>query len=432
MIGKLYPLFLESSGVSTDSRAILPRSIFFALKGERFDGNSFAIKALEAGASYAVIDDPNLLSDDRLIFTEDVLTTLQQLATHHRCKLGIPIVALTGTNGKTTTKELITAVLSTEYNVTSTSGNLNNHIGVPLTILKMGCDTEIGVVEMGASAPGEIALLSAIARPDVGLITNVGKAHLLGFGSFDGVKRTKGELYDYLVLNGGVALVDYDSPDLREMAGERQGMETTPYGAEYQHVETLPPLAEYPYLRIRFRNGTLLSTKLVGGYNTGNIMAALAVGDYFGIGFDTSIKAIESYIPRNNRSQLKSYRENLFVVDTYNANPTSMRAALENFAVTDFPQKRLILGDMLELGSDSLKEHRAILDFIAGLDDIELSYFVGSEFRSAAAKFQVAAGAFQFFDTSTDLRECLNNENSKGKTFLVKGSRGVRLEAIFD
>ena len=468
-IDNLYQIFLKSAGVTTDSRNVPQGSIFFALKGDNFDGNSFVAAALEAGAAYAVTDDPALFESlckkassasssetfaieqnkniagensfeeivERLILTDDALITLQQLAAHHRRNLGIPIVALTGTNGKTTTKELITVVLSTEFNVASTSGNLNNHIGVPLTILKMKSDTELGVVEMGASAPGEIATLVAITDPDVALITNVGKAHLLGFGSFDGVKRAKGELYDYMEKREGVVLYNHDNEHLCRMVAERNLREAIPYGINYNEAEILPLSEEKPLLRIRLKQGPIISSILVGGYNADNIMAAVAVGEYFGIAPELSAKAIGEYTPQNNRSQLIKRGGNTLIVDAYNANPTSMRAALENFASMELPCKNLILGDMLELGDDSQSEHTAILRLIATLSGIEKCLFVGSEFRKSydAAKgekegLRIVLKDVSFFDNSSQLHDFLTKERSSGKSFLIKGSRGTRLEAV--
>jgi len=461
-VDRLYNIFLGASGVTTDSRNVPEGSLFFALKGDNFDGNRFALAALEAGASFAVVDDRTLLtilsesvsdaeedhsSDsgecgqkglplrERLILTDDVLSTLQQLAAHHRRKLGIPIVALTGTNGKTTTKELITAVLSTEYNVVSTSGNLNNHIGVPLTILGMKQDTEVGVVEMGASAPGEIATLASIAAPDAALITNVGKAHLLGFGSFEGVKQTKGELYDYIKDNGGVILYNHDNIHLCQMVADRNLPETIPYGINYRGVEILSSSGDDPLLKIKLKEGEVISCNLVGSYNADNIMAAVAVGEYFGIPLKSAASAIEGYIPRNNRSQLIRENGNTIIIDAYNANPTSMRAALENFFSMELICKTLILGDMLELGKDSQSEHKAILELIAETKDIEQCFFVGAEFLKSyeatyPGKKNTELKNALFFKNSAELHDFLTKENLTGKSFLIKGSRGTRLEVV--
>ncbi len=430
-IQELYKIFLESSGVCTDSRAITPDSIFFALKGDNFDGNSFAIAALEAGAKYSIADDKSLPSISNLIQTDDVLTTLQDLARFHRIRLGIPVVGLTGTNGKTTTKELISAVLSAKYRVTSTQGNLNNHIGVPLTILKMTSETQVGVIEMGASAPGEIATLVSISQPDYGLITNVGKAHLLGFGSFEGVKATKGELYDYLVKSGGTAIFNSDNLHLVEMIQKRPGIKTVLYGLNYQGCKILPTSSAEPFLRMRLHSGEIINTHLIGAYNSDNVLAALATGKLFNIDLADSIRAIENYIPSNNRSQLVQGKANTLIVDAYNANPTSMKAALENFSKMEKRETSLIIGDMLELGTESQKEHRAILDFIKEIPTDNL-FFVGSEFEAAAQGDQMLINKAKFFKTSLELKDYLLENPVADNTFLIKGSRGTRLERILD
>ncbi|MFA6335789.1 MAG: UDP-N-acetylmuramoyl-tripeptide--D-alanyl-D-alanine ligase [Bacteroidales bacterium] len=428
---ELYKIFLDSSGVSTDSRAITPGSIFFALKGDNFDGNSFALKALEGGAKYAVVDNKSLPANDNFILTENVLTALQDLARYHRVKLRIPIVGLTGTNGKTTTKELITTVLSVKYRVISTQGNLNNHIGVPLTILKMDQTTQIGVVEMGASSPGEIANLVSISQPDYGLITNVGKAHLLGFGSFEGVKSTKGELYDYLLKTGGTALYNIDNPHLCEMIKNRAPLKTIPYGFQYQGCQVLATSSGEPFLRMKLCTGEVINTNLIGAYNSDNIMAALAVGDLFGVDTSLAAGAIEKYVPSNNRSQLVRGKENILIVDAYNANPTSMRAALENFKKMERGTSTLVIGDMLELGAESQNEHKAILDIIKDMS-IENLLFVGEEFAKASLGDAHCVINARFFKTSLELRDYLIANPITGNTFLIKGSRGTRLERILD
>ena len=479
----LYKIFLDSNGVSTDSRAIKSGSIFFALKGDNFDGNTFALNALEAGAKFAVVDDKSFFSNDKslsandnLIVVDNVLLALQDLARYHRTQLAIPIVGLTGTNGKTTTKELITTVLSVKYKVVSTQGNLNNHIGVPLTILKMDATTQIGVVEMGASAPGEIATLVSISQPNYGLITNVGRAHLLGFGSFEGVKSTKGELYDFLVKIGGTALYNIDNSHLCEMIQSRPGLKTIPYGLKFEGSDILPTTSAEPFLRMKLHSGSKchpesilhsesklhsdiqINTNLIGAYNADNIMAALAVGTLFEVDTADAIEAISKYIPSNNRSQLVNGKNNILIVDAYNANPTSMRAALENFAKMERGETTLVIGDMLELGTESQNEHKAILELIKDIDPDHLM-FVGEEFAKAAAEFGSASaadivsasgvsiksptlmftvnGSFpmvkaSFFKTSLELRDYLITNPITGNTFLIKGSRGTRLERILD
>ncbi len=430
-IEQIYKIFLNSAGISTDSRAITPDSIFFALKGENFDGNTFALQALEGGARYAVVDDKSLPANDHLIQTDDVLKTLQDLARYHREQLGLTIVGLTGTNGKTTTKELISAVLSAKYQVVSTQGNLNNHIGVPITILKMGDDTQIGVVEMGASAPGEIATLVSISQPNFGLVTNVGKAHLLGFGSFEGVKSTKGELYDYLLKTGGTVLYNIDNPHLCEMVKKRDALKTVPYGIHYQGCEILPTSSAEPFLRMKLRSGKIINTNLIGAYNSDNVMAALAVGDLLGVDPNLAAESIEKYVPSNNRSQLVKGKSNTLIVDAYNANPTSMRAALENFSKMDRGVSTLIIGDMLELGIESQNEHKAILGIIKDMA-IENLLFVGDEFAKASMGDAYWILNARFFKTSIELRDYLTSNPINGNTFLIKGSRGTRLERVLD
>lgn len=430
-LSQLYELYLNSEGVSTDSRNITRGSIFFALKGENFNGNHFALKSLEDGASYAVVDEDTGSDDPRVIYTQNVLETLQMLAAHHRRILKVPVVALTGSNGKTTTKELITAVLSTKYKVNSTTGNLNNHIGVPLTILKLDKSTQVAVIEMGASAPGEIELLSSIAQPNIGLITNVGKAHLLGFGSFEGVKKTKGEIYDYLDKSYGTVLYNSDNPHLREMVASRVRLRAIPYGVSEQRVTICEPTAENPYLKMVLNSSREIKTKLIGGYNADNVLAALAVGEFMETDPELSAQAIESYAPSNNRSQLIKGKYNTLIVDAYNANPTSMRAALENFKRMECKNRALVIGDMLELGEDSQMEHREILDLIIQLNP-SLLFFVGSEFECAAKGDDYLYKNALFFKTSADLRLFLESNPPKGMTFLIKGSRGTRLEKVLD
>lgn len=430
-IEKLYTLLKQSNGVSTDSRNVTPGSIFFALKGETFDGNKFVLQALESGAAYAVTDDLSLPDNSRIIKTDDCLKTLQQLAAHHRNVLGLPVFALTGSNGKTTTKELITAVLSTKYKVVSTTGNLNNHIGVPLTLLKMNQETEMAVIEMGASAPGEIDLLSSICQPNSGLITNVGKAHLLGFGSFEGVKKTKGELYDYLQKNGGTALYNGMNSHLCEMISQRTGIKKIKYGLSAQNALVLPATSDNPFLRIKMKDGRVINTNMIGDYNADNVLAALAVGEFAGTDPGLSAKAVENYTPSNNRSQLVKGKFNTLIVDAYNANPTSMRAALENFMQIECSKKALIVGDMLELGEYSSDEHKGILDLIKQMN-AESIFFVGTEFKNAAEGDSYFKESANFFQTSDLLKEHLNNSTPIGCTFLIKGSRGTRLEKVIE
>lgn len=422
--------------------------MFFALKGENFDGNEYALKALELGARYAVVNKSSAAAssdDPRLVKVEDTLKTLQDLARWHRSMTivdGKPltVIALTGTNGKTTTKELIREVLSVKYRVTATEGNLNNSIGVPLTLLKINSDTQLAVVEMGASHPGDIKELVDIALPNYGLITNVGKAHLLGFGSFEGVKKTKGELYDYLRRTSDKVFINADNPHLCQMASERNLQSDPerpyslliPYGLEYQGACVLPSSAEEPFLRIRVpvipsvtEGSRVISTNLVGSYNADNVMAALAVGAQFGVSLEDAVRAIETYVPSNNRSQMTKTEHNTLIVDAYNANPTSMAAALENFSNVSADCRIAMLGDMLELGEDSAAEHKAVIESALSRGFCKV-FFVGKEFASVS----VASDKAMFFKTSDELAEYLKANPVHGATILIKGSRGTRMEKV--
>ena len=458
----IYNKFKECGVVTTDTRTLKGGEMFIALKGENFDGNEYALKALELGARYAVVNRSSKVGTDcvagvldadvaaRLVMVEDTLKTLQELARWHRSMTfvdGKPltVIALTGTNGKTTTKELIREVLSVRYRVTATEGNLNNNIGVPLTLLKINSETQLAVVEMGASHPGDIKELVEVALPNYGLITNVGKAHLLGFGSFDGVKATKGELYDYLRRTADKAFINVDNPHLCQMASERNMQHDSerpyslllPYGLEYSAAAVLPSSAEYPFLRIQIGE-RVVSTNLVGSYNADNVMAALAVGQHFGVSFEDAVAAIEAYVPANKRSQMTKTERNTLIVDAYNANPTSMAAALENFSNVAADCKVALLGDMLELGEESLAEHIAVIKSACsrGLSHV---YFVGKEFQAASgalsnelgteAAAQLLSNA-DFFSTSDELAAHLASEHLSGVTILIKGSRGTRMENV--
>ncbi|MCQ2182503.1 MAG: UDP-N-acetylmuramoyl-tripeptide--D-alanyl-D-alanine ligase [Bacteroidales bacterium] len=421
----LYSKYVECGyKVTTDSRAIKGGEIFFALKGENFDGNSYAMKALEEGASWAVVNDDADMDDDaRLIRVPDPFIALKYLATEHRCNLKIPVIGLTGTNGKTTTKNLIAAVLARKYKVTATEGNLNNDIGVPLSLLKITNETEIAVIEMGANHPDDIAKLVKISQPDYGLITNVGKAHLLGFGSFEGVKAAKGELYRWLGMHpGSLIFLNADDPDLKEMA-YAQACHVFEYGIRYQGAEVLPSDTIEPYLRIRLEKD-IISTRLVGAYNATNVLAALAVGEYFGVGRKDAIAAIEGFVPANNRSQMVKKGDNTLIIDAYNANPSSMSAALDNFSDIVSDKKIVLLGDMRELGEDSLSEHVGILEKIEKMG--VAAYLVGEEFMKAVAVHPCRVEGV--FRTSPELRAHLESNPVHDALILVKGSRGIRME----
>ena len=458
----IYNKFKECGVVTTDTRTLKGGEMFFALKGENFDGNEYALKALELGARFAVVNRSSKVGTDcaagvldadvaaRLVMVEDTLKTLQALARWHRSMTfvdGKPltVIALTGTNGKTTTKELIREVLSVRYRVTATEGNLNNNIGVPLTLLKINSETQLAVVEMGASHPGDIKELVEVALPNYGLITNVGKAHLLGFGSFDGVKATKGELYDYLRRTADKAFINVDNPHLCQMASERNMQHDSerpyslllPYGLEYSAAAVLPSSAEYPFLRIQIGE-RVVSTNLVGSYNADNVMAALAVGQHFGVSFEDAVAAVEAYVPANKRSQMTKTERNTLIVDAYNANPTSMAAALENFSNVAADCKVALLGDMLELGEESLAEHVAVIKSACsrGLSHV---YFVGKEFQAASGALSNELGTeasaqllsnVNFFSTSDELAAHLASEHLSGVTILIKGSRGTRMENV--
>ena len=410
---KLYSIFKRSCGVCTDTRTLQPGQLFVALKGENFDGNLFVEKALEAGAVAAVA---NIKSDDsRVITVDDTLVALKALALEHRRSLGIPVVGLTGTNGKTTTKELIRAVLSSKFNVVATEGNLNNEIGVPLSVLKFKEDTQIGIIEMGASHPDDLKPLLAVAEPTCGLITNVGKAHLQGFGSFDGVKRAKGLLYDWLKANGGTVFSNGSDPVLQEMLEER-GLSSVKY---YPANATIRPVTmDEPTLSFTF-DGVTVNTSLAGAYNAANAMAAITVGEFFGVGREDAVKAVEAYRPSNSRSQIQKTEFNTLIVDAYNANPSSMALALDNLALSEGKTAALI-GDMRELGEDSRKEHRTIADTLGRFDYVAL---VGDEFSAAAPEYRC-------FKTSQQLADYLKEHPIKGYTVLVKGSRGIKMENV--
>ena len=441
-IADIYKVYKQCGSVTTDSRSIKGGELFFALKGENFDGNEYAMKALEAGAAYAVVNKDSSvasIADERLIPVEDTLKTLQELARWHRSMIfvdGKPltVIALTGTNGKTTTKELIREVLSVKYRVTATEGNLNNSIGVPLTLLKINAETQLAVVEMGASHPGDIKELVDIALPNFGLITNVGKAHLLGFGSFEGVKKTKGELYDYLRRTSDKVFLNVDNPHLCAMASERHLQSdperpyslVLPYGLEYSGAKVLPSSPEQPYLQIGLKDGGVIRTNLVGSYNADNVMAAITVGMHFGLTFEEACTAIAAYVPSNNRSQMTATERNTLIVDAYNANPTSMDAALTNFSNVRAAVKIALLGDMLELGEESYEEHVTVIKK-ALESDLETVCFVGAEFGKALDSVPESAKVKWFVD-SQSLADWLAQQNVSGATILIKGSRGTRME----
>jgi UDP-N-acetylmuramoyl-tripeptide--D-alanyl-D-alanine ligase len=415
----LYSIYKQYPSVQTDTRKLKTGDLYFALKGPNFNGNTFAQQALDAGAAYAIIDEADYLIGDRTILVDDVLEALQQLAKHHRQQLNIPFIAITGSNGKTTTKELIHAVLSTTYTTYTTEGNLNNHIGVPLTILKIKSDAQMAVIEMGANHLQEIASYCRVALPTHGLITNCGKAHLEGFGSEEGVRKGKGELFDFLRANAGTAFVMWDYPYLQEMS---QGIPTIyKYGTQEGNVAG-KAVASDPFLEVVFTNGLAgtIATQLVGSYNLPNVLAAVALGKYFSVA-DNKIKAaIEAYAPTNSRSQLIKKGSNQIIVDAYNANPSSMKLAIENFAKAKEGNKILVLGAMAELGTDSLKEHQQII--------AEIEKYPWKQVILVGGDFLKTKHNFQNFTTAEEAGQWLQNQQVNNAYLLVKGSRSTGME----
>lgn len=425
---KLYNLFLKNRRISTDSRNIPEDCLFFALKGERFDGNRFAKVALQKGAAYAIVDDPSVVEDKKYILVDDTLEALQQLARHHRERLDIPLIGITGSNGKTTTKELIAGVLSQNHNLLATKGNLNNHIGVPLSILQINDQHDIAVVEMGANHPGEIAFLSEIARPQYGIITNVGKAHLEGMGDFEGVKKTKKELYDFIKKTNGKILINIEDVDLMQMANDISRL-TYGYANISANVRAHQISAE-PYLSIEwsavgYQEAFSVETQLLGEYNWPNVMAAIAAGVLFGVKPTDINKALASYRPSDNRSQYLVTGSNEVFLDAYNANPTSMQKALTSFMKLNKTNKCLILGEMKEMGVDAEREHGIIVEMIRKFrHEFDTVLLVGEEFSKL-----VPPNTETFIDTE-DLKSYLEKSPLKGKTIMVKGSRSNQLETL--
>ncbi|MCH8904411.1 MAG: UDP-N-acetylmuramoyl-tripeptide--D-alanyl-D-alanine ligase [Bacteroidetes bacterium] len=422
-ITTLYEIFKEFPQVSTDSRNIQPNSLFFALQGENFDGNQYAESALKNGASRLIIDDEKYLKGDNYILVDDVLKALQALAMHHRRQLSIPVLAITGTNGKTTTKELTRAMLETGYKVTATKGNLNNHIGVPLTVLAIEADTEIAIVEMGANHEGEIRILCEIAQPTLGLITNVGKAHLEGFKDLETIKRTKKELYDYLISHDGMAFIQADDDTLNSMAGDLQHKT---YGKAEDAQVRSELINSIPFVKIKLEDELEINTNLTGTYNFENIMAAIAVAKHFNIKDDEIKEALQKYKPENNRSQYILKNDQTFILDAYNANPVSMKVALENFSEMEASHKAVILGDMNELGDSSQEEHEEIIKLISNLDFNKI-ILVGDAFKAVSGGIDCIN-----FTGYKEAREWLNSNDLEGYAFLIKGSRNMELEKILE
>lgn len=423
---KIYKIFQSCRSVSTDSRIIQPDSIFFALKGDNFDGNKFVESAIENGCRAAVTSNKNIADGEKIFYVPDTLKELQDLANLHRRKLKIPIIAITGTNGKTTTKELVSSVLAQKVRVSCTGGNKNNHIGVPLTLLSMNHTVDIGVVEMGANHIGEIKALCEIAEPDYGIITNIGKAHLEGFGSLEGVKQTKGELYDYLKQKNGVIFSNIDNPVLNDLLGKYSSIG---YGTDEKAYcrGTYTEVALHAAVKWQTDNESgYAKSNLIGAYNFENILTAITVGAYFNVPGTAIDTAISCYFPRNNRSQLVKTSRNSLILDFYNANPTSMVAAINNFDNINDKNKCLILGDMLELGNDAYEEHDKILS-LAEEKNFKKVYLVGNNFWNFKNNYE-----FNFFKTVEEFAAYMVKHPETGKFFLIKGSRGIRLEKCTD
>jgi len=435
---QLYQLYLQHPVISTDTRKIATGSLFFALKGDKFDANTFAQQAIEAGAAYAIIDNPEYKTGDTFFLVDDVLTALQQLAAHHRRQLNIPVIGLTGTNGKTTTKELINAVLSQRFKTLATQGNLNNHIGVPLTILSIDSSHEMAVIEMGANHQKEIELLCSIAQPTHGLITNVGKAHLEGFGGVEGVKKGKGELYDYLQKTGATAFINSDDTTLLKMQEDRELKNVVYYGKNTNpdNLVSGKLLNNSPFLTLTWNNRESVSynikTQLTGAYNLDNILAAICIGTYFEISADEINNGIESYLPKNNRSQIMHTATNTLICDFYNANPSSMFVAIENMDKMQADRKVLILGDMFEMGNEAAVEHTAVIEKAMNAQ-VDERIFIGKEFSSQQTEVQnTNLINTTFYITAEDAIVGLKTAPITNATILIKGSRGMALERLVE
>ncbi len=424
-IENIHKKFTETTGPCTDTRNILLESMFFALKGGNFNGNKFALKAIEDGCKYAIVDENKYAIDERFILVNDVLETLQNVANYHRKQFTIPVIAITGSNGKTTTKELIGAVLETTYKTLYTKGNLNNHIGVPLTLLELNKSHEVAIIEMGANKPGDIKELAEISEPNYGIITNIGTAHIEGFGSLEGVISTKKELYDFILKVEGKIFINHEDKLLRDLAPKSISHIT--YGereSSYIHGE-LTKLT--PFVHLEWRSSKYVSpiieTKLVGKYNFTNFLAAIAVGLYLGVDNDEINKALTGYKPSNNRSQITITKNNTIIVDCYNANPSSMFSALESFKEIENGNKVAILGDMLELGNISKIEHQKTVDYLK--EHTLKAYLVGPEFKKTHTNSTI-------FSTTEELISYLNSHSISDSLILLKGSRGIQLEKVLE
>ncbi len=421
----LYELFKQHPSVQTDTRKLTLGDLYFALKGPNFNGNVFALAALEAGASFAIVDEPIPYSkaiDDRILQVDDVLSTLQNLAKHHREQFKIPFIGITGSNGKTTTKELVSTVLASHFITYTTQGNLNNHIGVPLTILSIKQDAQMAVIEMGANHLHEIASYCTYAQPNYGLITNCGKAHLEGFGSEEGVKKGKGELFDFIKNYSGTAFVMSDYDYLNNLSAGIK--EVISYGTHSGEIQALANTVN-GFLKVEFTKGTSISciqTKLVGDYNLPNVLAAVSIGTYFKVPDEKIIAALENYTPSNSRSQLTNWQGNKIILDAYNANPSSMQLAVDNFAKLNVSPKIVFLGGMKELGQTSIQEHQQLIH--------QLAQHHWAQVVLVGGDFNVCQHNYLYFETALEARKWLLAQNFNGAHFLIKGSRGIKMEQL--
>ncbi|MFP4621263.1 MAG: UDP-N-acetylmuramoyl-tripeptide--D-alanyl-D-alanine ligase [Bacteroidales bacterium] len=421
-IEELYKKFLSCTTITKDSREVPSQSLFFALKGENFNGNRFAKDAISKGARYAIVDDEQYATDERFILVNDVLQTMQHLATYHRRQLNVQVIGITGTNGKTTTKELINQILKKRYHTIATARNYNNHIGVPYTLLRMNADHQIAVIEMGANHPGEIRFLCKLAEPQFGMITNIGKAHLEGFGSFEGVIKTKNELYEYIDSKNGTLFYNSDNKLLTGLLKDKTCRKID-YGTSEEAYCSGKLISSNPYITLRVKGLPLIHSKLIGSYNFENLLAGICVGEYFNVPAQEISEATGSYVPDNNRSQVIQKGNNEIILDAYNANPSSMKAAIDNFSKLQRKRKALILGDMFELGEFSDEEHKNII-VLVNRHSFSFVCYVGPIFSANATSHH------NTFRNTQDFIEWLKNNPLEDFTILLKGSRGMKLEEV--